>query len=59
MSPYKSQAQRRFFHSPGAKRAGISAAEVSEFDEASKGRKLPARAPKKQAKKTAGKGKRK
>jgi hypothetical protein len=39
--PYVSQAQRRFFHSAGAKRAGISKAMVSEWDTASKGKKLP------------------
>lgn len=39
--PYKSAAQRRFFHSPGAKRAGISKSQVREFDQASKGMKLP------------------
>lgn len=38
---YKSDAQRRFFHSPGAKRAGISKKTVGEFDRASKGKKLP------------------
>lgn len=41
--PYASNAQRRFFHSPGAKRAGISKATVKEFDRASKGMKLPAK----------------
>jgi len=45
--PYKSDAQRRFFHSPGAKRAGITKAEVKEFDQASKGEKLPEKASKK------------
>jgi len=39
--PYKSDAQRRFFHSPGAKKAGITPSQVQEFDSASKGRKLP------------------
>ena len=39
--PYKSDAQRRFFHSKGAKKAGISQATVNEFDQASKGKKLP------------------
>jgi hypothetical protein len=38
--PYVSDKQRRFFHSPGAKKAGISSATVSEFDRASKGKKL-------------------
>jgi hypothetical protein len=39
--PYKSDAQRKFFHTAGAKKAGITAKEVSEFDKASKGKKLP------------------
>lgn len=39
--PYKSAAQRRFFHTATAKRAGITEAEVKEFDAASKGMKLP------------------
>lgn len=41
--PYKSDAQRRFFHSPGAAKAGISEKTVKEFDKASKGKKLPER----------------
>jgi len=49
--PYVSDAQRRFFHSPGAKRAGISGATVREYDKASKGLNLPGRLhPKKKAK---------
>lgn len=43
--PYRSDAQRRFFHSPGAKKAGISKSEIKEFDKASKGKKLPERTP--------------
>lgn len=39
--PYVSNAQRRFFHSPGAKKAGITTSQVKEFDSASKGKKLP------------------
>lgn len=39
--PYASDAQRRFFHSSGAKKAGISSSQVKEFDSASKGMKLP------------------
>lgn len=39
--PYKSLQQLRFFHSPGAKKAGITPAQVKEFDQASKGMKLP------------------
>lgn len=38
---YKSDQQRKFFHSPGAKKAGISESTVKEFDSASKGAKLP------------------
>lgn len=38
---YKSDAQRRFFHSAGAKKAGISKKTVAEFDSKSKGAKLP------------------
>lgn len=41
--PYKSQAQRRFFHSNGAKAAGISASTVKKYDTESKGKKLPER----------------
>jgi len=39
--PYKSDAQRRFFHSPGAKKAGITSKQVAEWDKASKGHKTP------------------
>ena len=39
--PYKSDAQRRFFHTATAKAKGISAATVKEFDKESKGAKLP------------------
>src|ERR1700690_832661 len=39
--PYKSDAQRRFFHTDTAKKAGITDKEVNEFDQASKGMKLP------------------
>lgn len=38
---YKSAAQERFFHSPGAAKAGITPGQVSEFDSASKGMNLP------------------
>lgn len=44
--PYKSDAQRRFFHTDTAKKAGITSKEVSEFDKASKGMKLPKKAKK-------------
>lgn len=40
--PYKSDAQRRKFHAM-LKRGEISAATVAEFDQASKGKKLPER----------------
>ncbi len=39
--PYKSDAQRRFFHTDTAKKKGITSSEVKEFDTASKGKKLP------------------
>lgn len=38
--PYKSDSQRRFFHAAEA-RGEISSKVVSEFDQASKGKKLP------------------
>lgn len=38
---YKSEAQRKFFHTDTAKKAGISEKTVNEFDKASKGKKLP------------------
>ena len=39
--PYKSDAQRKFFHTDTAKKKGITPEVVSEFDSASKGMKLP------------------
>lgn len=39
--PYKSLAQERFFHTQTAKDKGIKESTVKEFDEASKGLKLP------------------
>lgn len=39
--PYISDQQRKFFHSPGAKKAGIKESTVKEFDQASKDMKLP------------------
>lgn len=45
--PYKSEAQRRFFHSEGAAKAGITPAMVQEWDAASKGKKRPERVEKK------------
>lgn len=41
MSPYKSVKQERFFHTATARKKGISAATVAEFDAASKGLRLP------------------
>lgn len=41
--PYASDAQRRFFHTATARRKGITVKVVKEFDQASKGKKLPAR----------------
>jgi len=38
---YKSDAQRKFFHTLTAKQKGISPSVVKEFDDASKGKKLP------------------
>ncbi len=43
--PYKSDAQRKYFHTEAAAKAGISKATVKEFDAASKGKSLPAKAP--------------
>lgn len=45
--PYVSDAQRKFFHTNTAKKAGITAATVKEFDKASKGKKLPKKKRKK------------
>ena len=39
--PYKSDAQRKFFHTKTAKKAGITKKDVKEWDSASKGKKLP------------------
>ena len=44
--PYKSDAQRRFFHA-AENRGDISAKTVSEFDKASKGMDLPEKVGKK------------
>jgi hypothetical protein len=41
--PYKSDAQRKFFHTATAKKEGITPAMVNEFDSASKGMTLPRR----------------
>lgn len=39
--PYKSDAQRRFFHTSTARKEGITPGMTKEWDEASKGMKLP------------------
>ena len=39
--PYKSEAQRAFFHTDTAKKAGITSSDVKEFDKESKGKSLP------------------
>lgn len=41
--PYVSSAQRRFFHSKGAAKAGLTAADVAKWDAESKGKKTPER----------------
>jgi len=46
--PYKSNAQRKFMHA-AASRGDISKKTVEEYDQASKGKKLPERARKKSA----------
>jgi hypothetical protein len=40
---YKSDAQRRYFHTDTARRKGITPEVVEEYDEASKGMHLPER----------------
>ena len=45
--PYKSDAQRKFFHTNTAKKKGITSKVVAEFDSASKGKKLPKKVGKK------------
>jgi hypothetical protein len=44
--PYKSNAQRKFFHA-NEKKMEAQGVDVGEWDAASKGKKLPERAPKK------------
>jgi hypothetical protein len=39
--PYVSEKQRKFFHTKTAKKKGITAETVKEFDKASKGKELP------------------
>jgi hypothetical protein len=45
--PYKSLAQARYFHSSGARKAGISKATVEHYDKVTNFKRLPARAKKK------------
>lgn len=49
--PYKSDVQRKFFHTDTAKTQGITPETVKEFDTASKGMKLPKRVKKSSQKK--------
>lgn len=49
--PYKSDRQRRFFHTATARRQGITAEMVNEYDQASKGMNLPESAASRVAKK--------
>lgn len=44
--PYKSDAQRKFFHTDTAKEKGITPKMVKEYDKASRGKKLPKQAKK-------------
>lgn len=41
--PYKSDAQRKFFHTKTARKEGITPKMVKEFDKATKGLRLPAK----------------
>lgn len=44
--PYKSEAQRRWAHTPAGKKALGGAKKLSEWDKSTKGRKLPERSRK-------------
>ena len=44
--PYASSRQRRFFHTVTARRKGITSAMAKEYDEASRGKKLPEKSKK-------------
>jgi hypothetical protein len=48
--PYRSAKQRAFFHSAGAAKAGLTKADVAKWDAESRGKKLPAKAPKRKTK---------
>lgn len=43
MSPYRSDSQQAFFHGPGAKKAGITKADIARWDKESKGKDVPKR----------------
>ena len=45
--PYKSEKQRKFFHSKGAEKAGITKKDVKKWDEESNGNKSGERKKKK------------
>lgn len=45
--PYVSDKQRKYFHTKTARKKGITKAMVDEYDEASKGKKLPEKIKKK------------
>lgn len=45
--PYKSDAQRKFFHSKGAEKAGVTSKDVKKWDKESKGKKVPKKVKKK------------
>jgi hypothetical protein len=53
--PYKSDRQRRFFHTKTARKKGITPKMVKEYDQASRGAKLPETAVNRAAKKAASK----
>lgn len=44
--PYRSEAQRKFFNSKRATKAGITKKQVAEWNKKSKGKKLPKRVKK-------------
>lgn len=49
--PYKSEKQRRWAHTKRGKKALGGKAKVREWDQASRGKKLPKKAPKRSRKK--------
>jgi len=48
--PYKSEKQRKFFHSKGAAKAGITKKDIKKWDKESKGRKIPNKVKRKKGK---------